>query len=54
MRLAGQLAPASEGRGVAGILVVRDEGLEVWNLGSVEEKRPEDLDLRMRRDGTDC
>lgn len=38
MRLAGQLAPASEGRGVAGILVVRDEGLEVWNLVSGEKE----------------
>lgn len=36
---------------MAGIPVVRDEGLEVWNLGSVRKKGTEDLDLRMKRDG---
>lgn len=34
------------------ILVLRDKGLEVWNLGSVRGKKgTEDLDLPVRRDG---
>lgn len=41
----------SSGEEEPGILVLRDEGLEVWHLGSLGEKGTEDLDLQMGRAG---